>query len=88
MCLEYILESCKVILKAQGNLRIQWNPSIEATIGEGKYGLYRGYPYLRGQFELRKILWDMTSRESVLTSGVVSKRGSTVVCSEYSGASE
>ena len=41
-------------------IKIQLNPSIEAIIGEGNLAFIEGCPYLRGIFEPRKILWDIT----------------------------
>ena len=42
------------------SLRIQWNPSIEATSGEGNLAFIEGCPCLRDKCELRKILRDIT----------------------------
>ena len=38
---------------------VQWNSTIEATIGEGNLAFIEGCPYFRGNFELRKILQDV-----------------------------
>ncbi len=64
-----------------------WNPSIKVTIGEGNFGLYREVSLSQGyRFVLKRLLGTYQcglSRESVLTSGVVVKKDSTVFNAVY-----
>ncbi len=62
---------------------LQWNPSIAATLGEQKFGLYIGVAFIEGLFCTQSVhlgpgfLWPLY--RGGLYSGVAVKRGSTVL---------